>query len=209
MRKPHLFNALCAGIISAVSQSSLAVGISGQGALGAAQNALYFDSGASIMERYHETVPDISWMANAGVVGRLEWTAVNAWSASSGAGTGNRRLPSRIANYDPSSTETDCYIPPDYLPCLTDGGPFSDAFTRALAIWPTVAYSQGIEISCISGFIGGRQLCREKIVYDCCNTRVVPDGDAGEPAIPGASSIWFLSSGLLGMVAVARRRKGV
>lgn len=83
---------------------------------------------------------------------------------------------------------------------LTNTGSFSNLV--ADFYWNPLGYS--LDDAWSFGFFGGDQGLRDKQSYQY--VWAVHDGDIGSP-VPIPATFWLLSSGLIGLIAVARRKK--
>ena len=83
MKKSRRSGAVCACLISSVSISALAAGVSGQGTWETTLQARDLDSNPATVEAYYDTVLGITWLANANFAGiTMPWVEGNTWAAA-------------------------------------------------------------------------------------------------------------------------------
>jgi len=211
MKKSSMLGALCAAVISVISLSSQAALI----------GVLPATSGGTDWQAYYDDQLDISWTANANINSVGTWDTRVAWAASLMIdGIGGWRLPSMDVNGNgtivncASGSQAACkdneYGHLYYYgegTTLGNGitpaspGPFSNLDPFAAVYW------SGTE-NAIPGrawrfnFEDGVNTAEFKESFDFA--WAVHAGNVGVVPVPGA--VWLFSSGLLGLISMARRK---
>ncbi len=95
--KSHLSGAVSACVIAIVSQSALAVPVSGQGTWDSTLQGRDLDGNAATYEAYYDTTLDITWLADANANGAMTWDEANTWAANLNVnGVTGWRLPTMV-----------------------------------------------------------------------------------------------------------------
>jgi len=104
------------------------------------------------------------------------------------------------AFYDTSGTQTGCTSPDD---CLTNTGPFSNL--QSFNYWSSTEYAPITSSAWNFYFDAGDQGWRSK--YGLDYAWAVQSGDFGAAIVPVPAAVWLFSSGLLGLVGIARKKQ--
>ena len=199
MKKSRLLGAVCAYIFSFASMQSHAALIP------------VLDGQA-----YYDDVADLTWLADANPTGAtMNWAATNVWVAGLNiSGVTGWRLPSSL-NSDgsgpcgPGLSCTDSEMGNLYYNVLgnaaggppTNTSPFSNV--QSNHYWSSTEVAPNPSSAWFFGFNSGSQSHISKGVGKF--GWAVQSGNVGAVPVPGA--VWLFSSGLLGLVGIARRKK--
>jgi hypothetical protein len=223
-------------VVAGLPNTARADAVSGQGTWEATLQGRDLDGNLATFEAWYDTALDITWLADANYAGTyMSWGDANAWASGLNInGYTGWRLPTVTdtgndgCNY--AFTGTDCGYNVDtatgemahmfyatlgnlaYYDTagnpnqpgagLTNSGPFSNL--QSASYWSATENVTNSDNAWLFYFYIGRQYdggYKPNSFY----AWAVQSGDVGTVPIPAA--VWLFSSGLLGLVGVARRRR--
>ncbi|MHB8744173.1 MAG: Lcl domain-containing protein [Sulfuricaulis sp.] len=223
---------LCAAIL--VPSIASAAPISGQGDWETTLQARYLGSSAT-PDAYYDTSLNITWLADANAAGgAMDWTSANTWAANLNVnGVTGWSLPTMTdSNADcnattyvggpcgfnnPSTSELahmfyttlgdkahyDTSGNPQTVYGLTNTGPFSNV--QSSVYWSATEYAPSTSLAWLFSTGYGYQTNGHKA--NSFYAWAVHAGDVGASAVPVPAAVWLFSSGLMGLVGVARRER--
>ena len=89
---------------------------------------------------------------------------------------------------------------------LTNTGPFSNI--KSYLYWSATEYAPSPGVAWLFGFDGGEQTTGGTDIDFIFYAWAVHDGDVGTAVVPLPAAVWLFSSGVLGLIGMARRNKG-
>ena len=192
MKKSPLLGVVCACVFSVTGTSTFAALI---------------DRGGGLI--YDEDL-NITWLQNANYVGavEMEWLAAMDWAANLAYYDSVRdvtytdwRLPTADAS---CGTQYRCYDSEMGHLYYRESGEL-DKFANLMAerYWTSTVFLSSAPYAFTFNFLDGRQTTNSQYV-DYVNVWAVRDGDV--TAVPLPASLWLFSSGLLGLIGVARKK---
>jgi hypothetical protein len=166
---------------------------------------------------YYDDVLDVTWATNANINGQMTWDNAKLWASSlTLGGESGWRLPDMDINGD--NTIEDCTIV-DATTCadneyghlyhvqaITSGSqtPFSNI--QSNQYWSGTAAPLSSSTNAYRfGFGSGNQGVSNQDIAKYA--WAVKDGDVPVNAVPVPAAFWLFGSGLVGLIAVARRRR--
>ena len=99
MKRLHMACAVGSILFSFITTNSFAIGVSGQGTWETTLLSRDLDGNISTAEAYYDTVLNITWLADADIVGAKSWSDANTWATGLnpyGSGIMGWRLPMMI-----------------------------------------------------------------------------------------------------------------